>query len=193
MSKLKIDATWEQLFKQGNYRVVWKQNQHSSNRWKVVVVDKSNKPLIMLEVAATGVSVPGGKLDGVMSETLISSESARGKGLPLMLYTGLIKRGQVLFSSNTQTSGSRQLWDKLVRSDIGVPFVLANYEDAGWYIKRFAPHINASNVLLTGSIDELADEAYASGGTRWLIVPKNMASSYTQHAVAINKSTNREV
>jgi hypothetical protein len=114
----------------------------------------------------------------------------RGTGLVLRTYEALVESGQVLFSSDSQTTGSRQLWSKLVQSPKVVPFVFAHGEAAEWYIKKFGnddiKEQMPANVLLIGSMAKLADEAYASQETRWLVLPTDLDGLQKLQANAID-------
>lgn len=133
----------------------------------------NGEPVIYAEMPVITVQVPGGILTGVEVFSLSSAKEVRGTGLVQKIYEALIESGQVLFSANLQTTGSRRLWERLVERPTVVPFVLARFEAAEWYINRYkADH--SANVLLTGPIQRLIDEAYAHIDTRWVALPKDL-------------------
>jgi hypothetical protein len=168
-----VDDSWEPLLTLDGNQVLWKQ---VFKEYRVVMVDKaSGKPMMRLELRTKTVKVPGGTLTGVITDSLSSKKEFRGQGLALKIYDALLKHGQVLFSSNSQTTGSRKLWEQLVQKHLDHTFVLAEEAAARWYIKQFADdELSAMNVLLTGPYKAMNDEAYASSETRWVIVPGNV-------------------
>jgi hypothetical protein len=167
-SSVKVDDTWKHLLTLGDYRAAFKR---FPKEWVVALTHKS-KPILRLELEELTVRVPGGTLTGVISKSLSLHEEHRGKGLPLKLYQALIDNGQVLFSADSQTSGSRLLWEKLVKSNEA--FVLASSAAAAWYSNRAKKHEGSPHLLLTGPLDKLNDEAYASSETRWVVVPASL-------------------
>jgi hypothetical protein len=168
----KIDDSWKSLLSIDGNKVVWKQ---TAQEYRVVMVDQAmSQPIMRLELLAKTVKVPGGTLTGVVTSLLSSKMEFRGKGHALKIYEALLDHGQVLFSSNSQTSGSRKLWETLVQQRKSNAFVLAQESAARWYIKKYDDEIRSANVLLTGSYNRMNDEAYASEETRWVIVPGNV-------------------
>lgn len=167
----KIDKTWAPLMELDDVQVFWKEHHKA---FYVAALDKNNSPIIRLELKPKTVKVPGGTLTGVITESLSSRADARGKGLARKVYEALVLKGQVLFSSDMQTTGSRLLWEKLVQSGVGEPFVLAEGAAARWYSRKYQQHDGTSYVLLTGDFEKLNDEAYASSETRWLILPDDL-------------------
>ena len=164
--------------------------RHYGKDFKIIVIDdKKNVSAVLLQVVTQQMSVPNGKLIGVETLSLTSRNEYRGKGLPLALYSGMVKNGQVLFSSTAQTTGSRKLWENLTRSGVGEVFVGARDNAADWYNDRYGKGpLKTINVLLTGDMDRLEDEAYASSETRWVIVPKNLPGLDKIKAAALNIS-----
>jgi hypothetical protein len=167
-----VDKTWADLpVKIEGYEAKWRHSL-SGGRYEIALTENGST-VMFLELRGKTAKVPGGTLVGVVTESLSSKEEARGKGLAVKLYGALVKEGQVLFSSNAQTTGSRKLWEQLVAQHESVTFVLAQESAARWYINRAKEyeHREAANVLLTGPMNKLNDEAYASEETRWVIVP----------------------
>ena len=168
-----IDNTWEPLTEIEGHSVVWRQ---VVKEYRVAMLDKKTQPMFLLELMVKKVKVSGGTLTGVVTSTLSSKEEYRGKGYAIKIYEALTQHGQVLFSSNSQTTGSRLLWEKLVKNNLSHAFVLASDAAAKWYTRKFAEDkIRLPNVLLTGTFDRMNDAAYESAETRWLILPSNIA------------------
>jgi hypothetical protein len=175
-----IDDTWKPLpvkiaFEIKGFECRWKPN--GTDEYKLMLVDAAkNKSAMVLELKTHITKVPGGTLHGVIVTLLSSRPEYRGKNLALRVYEALINNGQILFSSDSQTSGSRKIWEDLIQGGTGVPFVLAANAAARWYIGRANeyeyPH--AANVLLTGPFTNMDDEAYASEETRWVMIPPNL-------------------
>lgn len=172
---LKAADGWKHLMNVDQYEVLWRQKTIAKEYFQIVL-KADDRPGILLEVKIKVVKVPGGSLHGVFPDSLSSHEKLRGTGLALKLYNALIEHGQVLFSSTAQTTGSRKLWEQLVNIHKSSAFVLATESAARWYINKDKEyeHRNAPNVLLTGPLNKLNDEAYASEETRWVIVPGNV-------------------
>lgn len=173
--RISLDNKWQPLpikgsFWKPGFSMLWKAATHGIFD-AVVVYD--GKPVVRLDLDTKVVRVPGGELTGIEVESLSSAKEVRGTGLVLRTYEALVESGQVLFSSNAQTSGSRKLWEKLVVSPSVVPFVLAQGAAARWYSNRYKAEPSA-NVLLSGSIDRMNDEAYADSETRWVALPKDL-------------------
>lgn len=168
-------TNWDTLPIKGNfwkpgYSFKWTASSHGI--FGLVVVYRG-KPVVSMDLDTKIVRVPGGELSGLEIDSLSAVEKVRGSGLVLRSYEALIESGQVLFSSNSQTSGSRKLWEKLIVSPHVVSFVLAQGAAARWYINRYKADASA-NVLLTGPIPRLIDEAYADSETRWVALPKDL-------------------
>lgn len=170
----KVDDTWEPLMTLDEHPVVWKQ---VAKEYRVIMLNKdSREPMFRLELLVKTVKVPGGTLTGVVTDSLSSKEAYRGQGYALKIYQALVQHGQVLFSSNSQTTGSRKLWEQLIKNNLEHAFVLAEEAAARWYIRKFGDdEIQSLNVLLTGSFERMNDEAYASSETRWLLLPSDIA------------------
>jgi hypothetical protein len=180
-ANFRIDDSWEPLplkgtFWKPGYICYWRHWERTRG-WKLAVA-YHKQVVISIELDLMTARVPGGELTGLEVDSLSSSASVRGTGLVLRTYEALVESGQVLFSSDSQTTGSRQLWSKLVQSPKVVPFVFAKGEAAEWYIKRFGSdeikEQMPANVLLTGSMAKMSDEAYASQETRWLVLPTDL-------------------
>jgi hypothetical protein len=181
VANFKVDDTWSPVplkgpFWKPGYRCVWKPNPYRAG-YKLAVT-YNRQTVVYLELRAMKKRVPGGELIGVEVDSLSSVKRVRGTGLALRTYEALVESGQVLFSSDTQTSGSRQLWERLVTSPKVVPFVLAEGEAAMWYIDRYGSddlkEKPPANVLLTGPMSKMVDEAYASQETRWVALPTDL-------------------
>lgn len=176
VANIKIDSTWAPLpikgsFWKKGYTIHWKENP-----FKVgyrLAVAYAGQVVVYIELDNYTVKVPGGTLVGLEVDSLSSRPAVRGTGLVLRTYEALVESGQVLFSSNSQTSGSRHLWKRLVQSDHVAPFVLAQEAAARWYIREYRAE-DSSNVLLTGSFARMEDEAYASSETRWVALPTDL-------------------
>lgn len=180
MSNYKVDGKWQTLplkhpFWKPGYRCVYL--PRGNGIFKMAVL-QGEKPVVALEFDTKISRVPGGQLTGVEIDSVSALESVRGTGLVLRTYEALVESGQVLFSSTSQTSGSHKLWTALVKSPKVVPFVFANASAAEWYIDRYGDEDikeqQPLNVLLTGSMSKMVDEAYASQETRWLVVPVDL-------------------
>jgi hypothetical protein len=152
-------------------QVMWAPNLPAKDYYKVAMVD-GEKVAVLMELQHREFKVPGGRLIGVSVPSLSSRTEYRGKGLPAKIYQALIDHGQVLFSSDSQTTGSRRLWEALAQRN--TTFVLATDSAARFYAHRYEQHEGQPNVLLTGSFKRMNDEAYASEETRWVIVPKDL-------------------
>lgn len=185
VAKFPVDG-WLDLMSIDGHKVVWTK---AGNEYRVAMLDENGKPMFRLELLTKTVKVPGGTLTGVVTSSLSSKAEHRGKGLAAKIYEGLLDHGQVLFSSNSQTSGSRKLWEELVHRYHDQAFVLAQHPAADWYIKKYGDESHASGynagVLLRGSIERMIDEAYASHETRWLLIPKDIAGLNKLRANAI--------
>lgn len=184
----KLTPEWQPLelktpFWKPGFRCVWKKHEP---HFYLMVVNPSNKPVIYMEMPTIEVRVPGGQLTGLEVFSLSSAKEVRGTGLVQRVYEALIESGQVLFSSDLQTTGSRRLWERLVKLPTVVPFVLARWEAAEWYIKRYQAEVSA-NVLLTGLHHRLVDEAYADVNTQWVALPKDLEGldRLREHAIDI--------
>lgn len=182
----RFDASeWKHLMMVDDYEVVWKPVSLGATKFKLVLKSE-DKPAIVLEVGVKDLKLPGGRLQGIYPESLSSNELFRGKGLALKLYKELVRNGQVLFSSQSQTSGSRKLWEQLIQSDVGEPFVLAEGAAARWYQNKYKKHEGSLRVLLTGDFNSMEDEAYADDETSWVIVPHNMVGDLKKNAINLN-------
>ena len=178
-----VDDTWKLLLKIDDNPVVWKK---VAGDYKLVMLEKDTlRPMFRLVLNEMRVKVPGGNLTGVMAWSLSSKEQFRGQGYAYKMYEALVKHGQVLFSSTSQTSGSMKLWQQLVQSGVGEPFVLAEGVAARWYTNQYKQHDGAGKVLLTGNFDRMDNEAYASHETRWLIVPHDIAGQFKKKAIKL--------
>ena len=168
-----VDDSWEPLMKIDGNPIVWKR---VAMEYRVLMLDRvSNKSMLRLELREKTVKVPGGVLIGIVTDSISSKKEYRGQGHALRIYEALIDNGQVLFSSNAQTTGSRKLWEQLVKRKFEQAFVLAEGAAARWYIRRFGDEkLKATDVLLKGSYEQMNDEAYADSETRWVIVPGNV-------------------
>jgi hypothetical protein len=184
VSKQSVDSTWAPLMAVDGYEFVWKE---VGPEYRVIMKDEDGSALMRLELKVKSVSVPGGKLMGVVTDSLSSHEKIRGTGMALKMYQAMVQHGQVLFSSNSQTTGSRKLWERLVASKVGEVFVLAEEAAARWYCNKagFDNHDCPGKVLLTGDPDKLNDEAYASSETRWVIVPFDMVGNLKKQAIEL--------
>lgn len=151
-----------------------------NQNYKLVLIDnETGNSAITLELRAFTARVIVGNLIGVEAHSLSSHASYRGTGLAMKVYDHLIQNGQVLFSSNWQTTGSRKLWEKLVQKHLASSFVLAKEASARFYINRAnaqMEYAGCSNVLLSGPFEYLVDEAYADSSTRWVIVPNDLTN-----------------
>lgn len=182
----KLDSTWVPLMKVDGYEFVWKE---VGPEYRVIMKDGDGSPLLRLELRVRTAKVPGGNLVGVITDSLSSHEKVRGKGMALKMYKALVEHGQVLFSSNSQTSGSRKLWEQLVETNVGEVFVLAEGAAARFYARRAGrDDEQISNVLLTGAGKSLNDEAYASSETRWVLLPHDLDGLNTLRKAAIKLS-----
>jgi hypothetical protein len=184
-SGLPIDASWKKLptefeFSAPGFELRWKganPTAANANNFKLMLVDlKKEQTAVVIELKSKVAKVPGGVLHGVITDSLSARAEYRGSGLVLKVYEALVKNGQVLFSSTVQTTGSRKLWENLVRSGVGEAFVLAEEAAARWYINREPGYEfeSALRVLLTGDFGAMNDEAYASSETCWVIVPHDV-------------------
>jgi hypothetical protein len=183
VSKQQVDSTWAPLMDVDGYEFVWKE---VGPEYRVIMKDRDGSALMRLELRVKSVQVSGGKLLGVVTDSLSSHEKIRGTGMALKMYQAMVQHGQVLFSSNSQTSGSRKLWERLVASKVGEVFVLAEDAAARFYLRKAGRDGDyAFNVLLTGDPDKLNDEAYASSETRWVIVPFNMVGNLKKQAIEL--------
>lgn len=159
----------------GNTVIYKKMQSNLSGTFQIVLVgDESdkNEAAIYMELESKSVKVASRNLIGVETTYLASHPDYRGKNLPLLVYQALIDHGQVLFSSNLQTTGSKLLWEKLVRQNPA--FVLASGSAARWYANRYNKDTATAHVLLTGSIERLSDEAYADRHSHWVVVPRDL-------------------
>lgn len=177
VANIKLDSTWAPLpikgpFWKKGYTIHWKENP-----FKVgyrLAVAYAGQVVVYIELDNYTVKVPGGTLVGLEVDSLSSRPAVRGTGLVLRTYEALVESGQVLFSSNSQTSGSQALWSRLIKSPHVVPFVLAREASARFYIRKYdGPQ--EPNVLLTGTNElKLHHAAYESADTRWVALPKDL-------------------
>lgn len=184
-----LDSTWSPLpvkapFWKTGYSIHWKDNPYGIG-YRVAVA-YAKKVVVYMELDNFLAKVPGGSLHGLEVDSLSSRPSVRGTGLVLRTYEALVESGQVLFSSKSQTSGSRALWQKLVQSEHVVPFVLAEGSAATWYQRRYGDKTDHPKVLLTGSLEAMIEEAYASNETRWVALPKDLEGLDRLREGAIN-------
>lgn len=185
VSKQLVDSTWAPLMMVDGYEFVWKE---VGPEYRVVMKDHDGSALLRLELKVKSISVPGGNLTGVITDSLSSHEKIRGTGMALKMYQAMVQHGQVLISSNAQTAGSRKLWERLVASEVGEVFVLAEEAAARWYCSKAGIDC-PGKVLLTGPLDKLNDEAYASSETRWVIVPFDMVGDLKKSAINLSRVT----
>jgi hypothetical protein len=177
IAKQPLGDSWEPLLKLDDFDVMWKPY---GKGFKVAAVEPGSKEVaVLLELKEKIASVPSGKLHGVVVDALSSQSKFRGQDLALKIYEALVEHGQVLFSSNSQTTGSRRLWEDLVNGNSGVPFVLAEDAAARWYKNKddtypTPAYPTVPNVLLTGPLEAMNDEAYASSETRWVMLPHDL-------------------
>lgn len=170
--RITVDKNWKKLLRLDTGEQVVYRKYESEHLFSVALVDSDNSAAVFMHLERKTVKIGSRTLIGVQTGSLTSRLDFRGKGLPGKIYQALVDHGQVLFSDNTQTTGSRYLWEKLVANNQA--FVLATDSAARWYARKYDTHVDGANVLLTGSLERLNDEAYATTETRWVVVPKDL-------------------
>jgi len=167
---------WKSLgrpFKDPAFSVLWERKQYSVN---VILVNKEAS-----EVAVSvsfdevrDIEVENGKISYLEVGTLSSNEKYRGKGLPAALYEFLIENGQILVSSDSQTSGGKATWETLTEQTSGHVMALVR----SYNLEHLFPKVKETDndyVLVSGSLAKLNKLVYRNGryGVHWIILPKS--------------------
>ena len=180
MFRVKLDNLKEIPLREkiSGFTAFWRENKYGD--FNIVLQDdKLERPAVIIGVTPKEMRTVAGTLHTLIIDTLSSAEEYRGQGLPFQLYHALIKSGQILMSSNQQTKGSVQLWQKLVRSDVGEAMVAVYGGRALYYADRdgrYRDKYDKPWILLTGPFDELNDAAYESTNNHWIILPSDMSN-----------------
>jgi len=164
--------TWQKLpakFPEPGFSILWRKINLRS--YDLVLVDErriakdqlpfgfthlaSSDPRVAvhLSLETNDIELPTGAIDGMITNVLSGNKLYRGSGIASMLYETLVRSGQVLFSSNTQTTGGKSNWIKLTNRldgefDIGVIMDRYDAED----------HVRLYSGLNSKLIDTLRSE-----------------------------------
>lgn len=155
----------------------------------------------------------GGKLTGLTTDVLSSTENYRGAGLAPMLYKSLVDAGQVLFSSRIQTPGGQAAWRKLISqvSDTAdVAGVADGYEafrllrkndgnehntELIKFLKKDSQKLDYAHAngykggdtyLLMGNVKALDKVVYGNDSMYWVIAPHGTLDRYEQFAIYVD-------
>lgn len=225
----RFKARWEKLpvdFPIKGFEVWWgKPRYEGLQSWNVVLLDTSQgKRTVAIDLSIDGhtIKLPVaagnapfgetsfGELHGVVTDVLSSSRKYRGKGLAPELYSTLVRNGQVLFSSTTQTTGGKSTWIRMLSSlkneaDIAVVMPVAGIYNSKLQSlldnhrslnRQSAPEIlkllddttfytGGHSLLAVGSIPALEEVAYSRHSFFWVAAPKGTLDRYLPLAIKV--------
>lgn len=134
-----------------------------------VIEDKTKNVAVYLDAKSEKVKFSGGTLTGLVTYQLASAKEYRGRGLPTFMYDTLAANGQVLISSVNQTHGGASVWDRFVRQTKQHVLIGADTDDVALDHEIPGDAIKFSDVILTGTIDQLTKTIHEYKDAYWIV------------------------